>query len=335
MTEAVLEVTDLVKHFPVGSRLDVSREVVRAVDGVSLRIDPGEVVGLVGESGSGKSTVGRCIARLIEPTSGRIVLAGRDVTHLSRRHMRPLRDTVRMVFQDPYSSLDPRMTTGRIVGEPLRLRGVAGGEDLDRRVAALFEKVGMPATFRHRFPHELSGGQRQRVGLARALSLEPRLLIADEPVSALDVSVQAATINLLMDLQRDMGFSCLFITHDLSAVEFISNRIAVMYLGKIVETAPREELFATPKHPYTQALLSAVLVPDPVRQRTRQRVVLGGDIPNPIDPPSGCVFHTRCPIAEERCIHEVPPLRDVSGAGHLAACHLIGADGAAPSIMAS
>jgi oligopeptide/dipeptide ABC transporter ATP-binding protein len=335
MTEPVLEVTDLVKHFPASSGLGVSGDVVRAVEGVSLRIGSGEVVGLVGESGSGKSTVGRCIARLIEPTSGRIVLAGRDITHLSRRHMRPLRDTVRMVFQDPYSSLDPRMTAGRIVGEPLRLRGIAGGEELDRRVAALFEKVGMPAAFRHRFPHELSGGQRQRVGLARALSLEPRLLIADEPVSALDVSVQAATINLLMDLQRDMGFSCLFITHDLSAVEFISNRIAVMYLGKIVETAPREALFAAPKHPYTQALLSAVLVPDPVRQRSRHRVILGGDIPSPIDPPSGCVFHTRCPIAVERCASEVPPLEAITGTDHLAACHLIGADGAAPSIMAS
>jgi oligopeptide/dipeptide ABC transporter ATP-binding protein len=337
--QPVLEVTDLVKHFPAGSGLRAPREVVRAVDGVSLRINPGEVVGLVGESGSGKSTVARCIARLIEPTSGRIVLAGRDITHLSRRQMRPLRETVRIVFQDPYSSLDPRMTAGRIVGEPLRIRGVASGRQLDRRVAALFEKVGMATGFRHRYPHELSGGQRQRVGLARALSLEPRLLIADEPVSALDVSVQAAMINLLMDLQRDMGFSCLFITHDLSAVEFISNRIVVMYLGKIVEAAPREELFATPKHPYTQALLSAALVPDPVRQRSRRRVILAGDIPSPIDPPSGCVFHTRCPVAVERCAQEVPALDEVPGpdrgSGHLAACHLIGPDGAAPVVVAA
>jgi oligopeptide/dipeptide ABC transporter ATP-binding protein len=325
----VLEVTDLVKHFRVGTGLPGVGDVVRAVDGVSLRIDPGEVVGLVGESGSGKSTIGRCIVRLLEPTSGRIVLAGRDITHLSRRRMRPLRDTVRIVFQDPYSSLDPRMTAGRIVGEPLQLRGIARGKQLDRRVAALFEKVGMAASYRHRYPHELSGGQRQRVGLARALSLEPRLLIADEPVSALDVSVQAAMINLLMDLQRDMGFSCLFITHDLSAVEFISNRIAVMYLGKIVETASREALFAAPRHPYTQALLSAILVPDPVRQRSRHRVILSGDIPSPLDPPSGCVFRTRCPVAVQRCADEVPPLE---GSGHLAACHLVGPDGAAPSI---
>jgi oligopeptide/dipeptide ABC transporter ATP-binding protein len=326
-TGPVLEVTDLVKHFRVGG-LRAGGDVVRAVDGVSLRIDPGEVLGLVGESGSGKSTVGRCIARLIEPTGGRIVLAGHDITHLSRRRMRPFRDVVRIVFQDPYSSLDPRMTAGRIVAEPLRLRGIATGRDLDRRVAALFEKVGMAAAYRDRYPHELSGGQRQRVGLARALSLEPRLLIADEPVSALDVSVQAATINLLMDLQRDMGFSCLFITHDLSAVEFISNRIAVMYLGKIVETAPRAALFAAPKHPYTQALLSAILVPDPVRQRNRRRVILTGDIPSPMAPPSGCVFRTRCPVAVERCVHEVPRLE---GDGHLAACHLVGPDGVAPS----
>jgi oligopeptide transport system ATP-binding protein len=329
----VLEVTDLKKHFRVSQGLAGGGGLVYAVDGVSLTIGKGEVLGLVGESGSGKSTVGRCIMRLLEPTSGQIRLNGRDITQVSRRGMRPLRRDMHMVFQDPYSSLNPRMTTGQIVAEPLRLHSIARGSEADDRVAELFEKVGLGAGMRFRYPHELSGGQRQRIGLARALVTRPSLIIADEPVSALDVSVQASIINLLMDLQQDMGFSCLFITHALSAVEFIADRVAVMYLGKIVETAPREELFTSPKHPYTQALLSAVLAPDPKAQRERRRVVLPGDIPSPLAPPSGCRFHTRCPVVEDRNRVEEPLLRRVGGGDHWVACHLVDDDGQAPDIL--
>jgi oligopeptide/dipeptide ABC transporter ATP-binding protein len=300
---------------------------------VSFALAPGEMLGLVGESGSGKSTVANCVVRLTEPTAGLIRLHGTDITHLSRRAMRPHRRQLHMVFQDPYSSLNPRMTTGQIVGEPLRLHGLAGRRDVDDRVATLFDRVGLRPELRFRYPHELSGGQRQRVGLARALSVEPSVLVADEPVSALDVSVQASILNLLRDLQQDLGFSCLFITHDLSTVEFLCDRVAVMYLGRIVETAPVAELFAAPKHPYTQALLSAAVVPDPTVQRTRRRIVLSGDIPSPLAPPSGCAFRTRCPLAQEICAAELPPLREVA-AGHEAACHLIGEDGRAPRIAA-
>ena len=332
--EPVLEVEDLVKHFHVGSQLLGGGGTVHAVDGVSLTIGPGELLGLVGESGSGKSTVGNCIARLVEPTAGTIRIRGVDVTHLSRREMRPLRRQVHMVFQDPYSSLNPRMTCGQIVGEPIRLHRIASGRELDTRVVSLFDQVGLRAELRHRYPHELSGGQRQRVGLARALSVSPSLLIADEPVSALDVSVQAAILNLLRDLQRDLGFSCLFITHDLATVEFLCNRVAVMYLGKIVEEASTDELFATPKHPYTQALLSAAVVPDPEAQRSRTRVVLEGDVPSPLAPPSGCRFRTRCPLAAESAPlseEEEPELRIVAP-GHRVACHLVtGAD--APELI--
>jgi len=330
----VLQVTDLKKHFPVSAGLGGSSATVYAVDGVSLTIGQGEVLGLVGESGSGKSTVGRTIMRLLEPTSGTVHLNGTEITHLSRRQMRPLRRDMHMVFQDPYSSLNPRMTTGQIVGEPLRLHGLAKGREIDEQVAGIFDKVGLGGQMRHRFPHEMSGGQRQRVGLARALITRPSLVIADEPVSALDVSVQASIINLLMDLQEEMGFSCLFITHSLSAVEFISDRIAVMYLGKIVETAPRRELFASPKHPYTQALLSAALVPDPVEQRQRQRVLLPGELPSPMNPPSGCRFHTRCPVAVDRNAVEEPLLRKVGGGDHWVACNLVTDDGQAPDIVA-
>jgi oligopeptide/dipeptide ABC transporter ATP-binding protein len=321
----VLEVEGLVKHFHVGPQLTGGGGIVRAVDGVSLTIGAGELVGLVGESGSGKSTVGNCIARLVEPTEGTIRLLGTDVTHLSRRDMRPLRREVHMVFQDPYSSLNPRMTAGAIVGEPLRLHGIAKRRTLDQRVASLFDQVGLRPELRHRFPHELSGGQRQRVGLARALSVQPTLLIADEPVSALDVSVQASILNLLRDLQRDLGFSCLFITHDLGTVEFLCDRVAVMYLGKIVEQAPTGELFAAPLHPYTQALLSAAVVPDPAAQRARARIVLEGDIPSPLAPPSGCRFRTRCPLAAESAPEsvEVEPLLEEVAAGHSVACHLV------------
>ncbi|NUS07698.1 MAG: ATP-binding cassette domain-containing protein [Nonomuraea sp.] len=309
----ILRIDNLVKHYGQ----------VRAVDGLSLEIGQGEVLGLVGESGSGKSTVGKCVLRLTEPTAGAIELDGRDITHLSRRAMRPLRRDVHMVFQDPYSSLNPRFTIEQIVGEPLRRHKVAGVRE---RVPAMLERVGLRVEMRSRFPHELSGGQRQRVGLARALILEPKLVVADEPVSALDVSVQASVLNLITDLQRDMGFSCLFITHDLSVVEFLADRIAVMYLGKVVETGPTGEIFAAPRHPYTQALLSAAPVADPVRQRERRRIVLGGDVPSPVDPPAGCRFHTRCPLAFDRCRVEEPVLTDPRGNGHPAACHLVTAD---------
>jgi oligopeptide transport system ATP-binding protein len=335
MTEPVLEVIDLKKHFPVGGRLIGHHGVVHAVDGVSFSIGPGEFFGLVGESGSGKTTVGNCIMRLLEPTAGVVRLKGTDVTHLTRREMRPLRRDVHMVFQDPYSSLNPRMTCGQIVGEPLTLHRLARRRELDGRVAAAFDRVGLRPELRYRYPHELSGGQRQRVGLARALIVDPSLLIADEPVSALDVSVQAAILNLLRDLQDELGFSCLFITHDLSTVEFLCDRVAVMYLGKIVESAPRAELFASPKHPYTQALLSAAVVADPDVQRSRTRIVLPGDVPSPLDPPSGCRFRTRCPLEPQSAplSHELEPaLRDVTGDGHLVACHLVGLDGDAPRL---
>ncbi|MFC5825519.1 ABC transporter ATP-binding protein [Nonomuraea insulae] len=312
----ILRIDNLVKHYGP----------VRAVDGLSLEIGQGEVLGLVGESGSGKSTVGKCVLRLTEPTSGSIELNGRDITHLSRRAMRPLRRDVHMVFQDPFSSLNPRFSIEQIVGEPLLRHKVNDRRETATRVAAMLEKVGLRQEMRKRFPHELSGGQRQRVGLARALILEPKLVVADEPVSALDVSVQASVLNLITDLQRDMGFSCLFITHDLSVVEFLADRIAVMYLGRIVESGPTAEIFAEPRHPYTQALLSAAPVADPVRQRERRRIVLGGDVPSPIDPPAGCRFHTRCPLAYDECRTTEPLLQDPRGGGHPAACHLVTAE---------
>jgi oligopeptide/dipeptide ABC transporter ATP-binding protein len=321
---AALAVEGLVKRFPVGARLVGGKGVVHAVEDVSFSIERGELLGLVGESGSGKSTVAACVTRLTEPTAGTIRLNGVDITHLSRRALRPYRRQLHIVFQDPYSSLNPRMTTGQIVGEPLRLHDLARGKEVDRRVAALFDRCGLRPELRFRYPHELSGGQRQRVGIARALAVEPEVLVADEPVSALDVSVQASILNLLRELQQDLGFSCLFITHDLATVEFLCDRVAVMYLGKIVELAPRDELFARPRHPYTQALLSAAVVPDPEVQRSRERIVLSGDIPSPFAPPSGCAFRTRCPRAAESApesIEVAPPLHPV-GQRHFVACHL-------------
>ncbi|HZP73890.1 MAG TPA: ABC transporter ATP-binding protein [Gaiellaceae bacterium] len=332
---AALEVRNLVKHYRVGTGITGGGSIVHAVDDVSFEVRRGELLGLVGESGSGKSTVANCVMRLTEPTSGEILLRGSDITHLSRREMRPLRRELHMVFQDPYSSLNPRMSCGAIVGEPLRLHGIAKGGELRTRVEETFDLVGLRSELRYRYPHELSGGQRQRVGLARALILKPSVLIADEPVSALDVSVQASILNLLRDLQREMGFSCLFITHDLATVEFLCDRVAVMYLGKLVELAPREELFASPQHPYTQALLSAAVVPDPEEQRTRKRTVLEGDVPSPLAPPSGCRFHTRCPLeprSAPRSSEEEPPLTEFTP-GHLVACHLVSAGRPAPRLV--
>jgi oligopeptide/dipeptide ABC transporter ATP-binding protein len=329
-------VIDLVKRFTVGSRVagTGTGTVVHAVEGISFELAAGEMLGLVGESGSGKTTVANCILRLVEPTSGTIKLRGADITHLSRRELRPHRRNLHMVFQDPYSSLNPRMTTGQIVAEPLRLHKIARGKAADARVAELFDVVGLRPELRFRYPHELSGGQRQRVGLARSLSVGPSVLVADEPVSALDVSVQAAILNLLRDLQAEFGFSCLFITHDLTTVEYLCDRVAVMYLGKIVEAAETAELFTSPKHPYTQALLSAAVTPDPERQRERHRIVLSGEIPSPLDPPSGCAFRTRCPVAHRsapRSVEEEPVLREVARR-HWVACHLVGPGGEAPDL---
>jgi peptide/nickel transport system ATP-binding protein len=328
--DAVLRLSDLVMDFRVGGRLVGAGEVLRAVDGVSLTIASGETVALVGESGSGKSTVGRCVVRLLEPTGGQVVLLGRDISHLSRTAMRPLRRQMHIVFQDPYSSLNPRMTVGQIVGGPLVHHRIGSRRDVRTRVAEMLERVGLRADLQDRYPHSLSGGQRQRIAIARALILGPTLLVADEPISALDASVQASMLNLLVDLQREMQFACLFITHDLSAAQFLADRIAVMYLGQIVEIGTRDAIFAAPRHPYTQSLLSAVLIPDPVIQRQRGRFVLTGDPPSPLAPPDGCRFHTRCPIAVERCRTEMPELLEPAGGTHFARCHLVGRNGEPP-----
>ena len=321
MIEPLLRVRNLVKYFPVQGGL-FSRTVdrVHAVDGVSLEIAAGETLGLVGESGCGKSTTGRCILRLIEPTAGEVRFDGRDVMAADARGLRELSRGMQIIFQDPYASLNPRMTVGAIIGEALTIHKLARNvREYDERVVNLLETVGLHADYRSRYPHEFSGGQRQRIGIARALAVSPRLIVCDEPVSALDVSIQAQVINLLEDLQRQFGLAYLFIAHDLSVVEHISRRVAVMYLGRIVELASAHDLYATPRHPYTEALLSAVPVPDPTAKR--QRIVLQGDVPNPIQPPAGCHFHPRCPHAMERCRSEAPLLREVAP-GHLAACHL-------------
>jgi oligopeptide/dipeptide ABC transporter ATP-binding protein len=316
----LLEVENLKKHYPIKKGLLASTVGhVLAVDGISFAIDEGETLGLVGESGCGKSTAGKTILRLIEPTAGTVKLRGERIDQLSRAQMRPYRRELQVVFQDPYSSLNPRMSVGDIVAEPLRNYGAAPGKSLPDRVAMLFEKVGLRPEAMERFPHEFSGGQRQRIGIARALALQPSLIVCDEPVSALDVSVQAQVINLLMDLQKEFGLSYLFVAHDLAVVEHISHRIAVMYLGKIVELTDKRSLFAAPLHPYTEALLSAVPLPAP--EAKRERIILKGDVPSPINPPTGCRFHTRCPYAMPRCSTEEPEMREIRP-GHLVACHL-------------
>lgn len=312
-SQQLVTVNNLFKHFPV----EGSDDVVRAVDGVSFEIFSGETLGLVGESGCGKSTVGRCLLRLIEPTSGEITFNERDVLKLGKNELRELRREMQIIFQDPYASLNPRMTVGDIVGEPLAIHSIGNKVERRARVAELLERVGLNPDYMKRYPHEFSGGQRQRIGVARTLALNPKLIVADEPVSALDVSVQAQVVNLLQDLQEQLGLTYLFISHGLAVVEHISTRVAVMYLGRIVEIASATELYAKPLHPYTEALLSAIPVPDP--QRKRERIVLEGDVPTPINPPSGCRFRTRCPIAIDDCARIDPELRTMSP-GHSVAC---------------
>lgn len=315
--EYLLEVNDLVKHFPIEN----SDDVVRAVDGVSFNIFHGETLGLVGESGCGKSTVGRCLLRLHEPSSGEVLFEGRNLVGLNSREMQGLRREMQIIFQDPYASLNPRLSILSIVSEPLKIHGVSSKQERIDRVADLLAKVGLDPKYMHRYPHEFSGGQRQRIGIARALALNPKLIICDEPVSALDVSVQAQVVNLLQELQAELGLTYLFISHGLAVVEHISNRVAVMYLGKIVEIADSVELYENPLHPYTQALLSAIPIPDP--KKKRDRIVLKGDVPTPINPPSGCRFRTRCPIAIEECASIEPELVE-HPPGHFAACIRIG-----------
>ena len=332
----VLEVAGLKKHFPVGSQLSAARESSTRSTVSRSRSAQGRCWASWASPAAGSRRSPSASCACSTPTDGEIRLEGREITSLSRRKMRPLRRQLHMVFQDPYSSLNPRMTSGDIVAEPIRLHRLARGRERRRLVAEIFDSVGLREELQDRYPHELSGGQRQRVGLARSLVLHPSLLIADEPVSALDVSVQAAILNLISDLQAEMGFSCLFITHDLSTVEFLCDRVAVMYLGQIVEVAARAELFSDPKHPYTQALLSAAVVPDPEVQRARTRVLLEGEVPSPMSPPSGCRFRTRCPLEPEsapRSHEEEPPLREVNGRGHLVACHLVQPGGDGPKLV--
>ena len=319
-SDPILEVKDLKKYFPIRGGI-LSRIIgqVLAVDGVSFSIHGGETLGLVGESGCGKTTVGKTVLKLIEPTAGEIRLKSKDITQLSGSELRSARREMQMIFQDPYSSLNPRMSAGEIVGEPLENYGIAKGREKKERAEALLNRVGFRREHIAKYPHEFSGGQRQRIGIARAVALNPSLIVADEPVSALDVSIQAQVINIMMDLQEEYRLTYLFISHDLAVVKHISHRIAVMYVGKIVELAAKETLFATPLHPYTEALLSAVPIPNP--KAKRESIILEGDVPSPINPPSGCRFHTRCPYVEERCRSQEPPFKKVQQ-GHSVACHL-------------
>jgi oligopeptide/dipeptide ABC transporter ATP-binding protein len=321
----LLVVENLEKHFPVTQGLVFQRQVgaVKAVDGVSFTVNAGETLGVVGESGCGKSTMARCIARLLQPTGGKIIFDGRDITALNRSDMRPIRREMMMVFQDPYASLNPRKRVGSIVGEPLEVHDIGTDAERKRRVQELLEIVGLNSEHYNRFPHEFSGGQRQRIGIARALAVNPKLIICDEPVSALDVSVQAQILNLLKDLQKDFGLTYIFIAHDLNVVRHVSERVMVMYLGKAVEIGSRDQLYREPKHPYSGALLSAVPIADPELGRSRKPIVLQGDVPSPLNPPKACPFHPRCPrFVEGKCDVDTPPLESVGGDGtHLSACH--------------
>ena len=322
--EVLLRATEVTKHFAVGGvslRRRSRRPVVHAVEGVSLEVRRGETLGVVGESGCGKSTLGRCLVRLTELTSGRVEVAGQDITHLSRRQLRPVRRNVQLVFQDPYASLNPRRRIGDIIAEPLQLHGSGTPAQVRAQVGELLERVGMSTSHVDRYPHEFSGGQRQRVGIARALAMNPMLIVADEPVSALDVSIQAQVLNLFADLQDDLGLTYVFIAHDLGVVRHVSDRIAVMYLGELVEVADADPLYDAPAHPYSEALLSAAPeIDDGTEQVQRERIVLTGDVPNPVDRPTGCPFHPRCPYAQERCVIERPPLAEVAP-GRFTACH--------------
>ena len=327
--ESLLKVNNLVMHFPLTQGIIFQRKVgaVQAVDGVSFEVKPGETLGLVGESGCGKSTTGRAILQLYKPTSGEVMFKGKDLTKLPGGDMRKMRRHLQMVFQDPYASLNPRMTVGSIISEPMQIHNLAAKGERNQKVQELLQTVGLNPYFANRYPHEFSGGQRQRIGIARALAANPAFIVADEPVSALDVSIQAQVVNLLEDLQEKFGLTYLFIAHDLSVVKHISDRVAVMYLGKIVESAPRNELYDEPLHPYTKALLSAVPIPDPVIEKRRERIILSGDVPSPINPPSGCHFHTRCPYVMEVCKRIDPILAD-QGRAHYVACHLYQGSGA-------